>query len=126
MTRLFLTYLGFVSYFAGAEFDNLVFLPRGAYILGILPNSTQHSPLYPSLAARTGKEFARYVNDDLSLQRCWRRQAGEEEAVVERCESRQADLQVSSTHAAARVLFFPASSWHIHPGTNSADQRLDH
>jgi hypothetical protein len=56
---------------------------------------TQHSSLYPSLAARTGKEFARYVNDDPSLQQCRRRQTAET-LVEDHCESRQVDLQVGS------------------------------
>jgi hypothetical protein len=79
---------------AGASFENLIFLPRGAYVLEILPLGTEHSPLYPSLAARTAKEFARYVNDDPMLQQCHRRQAGEV-VVEETCVSQHADLQVS-------------------------------
>uniref|UniRef100_A0A383VX01 Glycosyltransferase 61 catalytic domain-containing protein n=1 Tax=Tetradesmus obliquus TaxID=3088 RepID=A0A383VX01_TETOB len=79
--------------YRGASFGSLVFLPRGAYILEILPLGTQHSPLYPSLAARTGKEFARYVNDDPSLQHCRHPHTGD--AVVgEHCEGRYTELQV--------------------------------
>lgn len=82
-------------YAAGASFGSLVFLPRGAYILEILPLGTQHSPLYPSLAARTGKEFARYVNDDPSLQHCRHPHTGD--AVVgEHCEGRYSELQVNT------------------------------
>jgi len=43
----------------GAAFDNLVFLPRAASVLEILPKGTMHPPLYPTLAHRTGKNFAR-------------------------------------------------------------------
>ncbi|WIA11932.1 hypothetical protein OEZ85_012014 [Tetradesmus obliquus] len=56
-TSLFLGY-------HGAGFDNMVFLPRGAAVLEILPKGTAHSPLYPSLAHRTGKTFTRYVNNN--------------------------------------------------------------
>ncbi|KAF6252432.1 hypothetical protein COO60DRAFT_524676 [Scenedesmus sp. NREL 46B-D3] len=76
----------------GAGFENLIFLPRGAYILEILPLGSHHSPLYPSLASRTGKEFARYVNDDPSLQQCRWQQA--EKALGDHCVSQHADLQV--------------------------------
>ncbi|KAF6252431.1 hypothetical protein COO60DRAFT_1628548 [Scenedesmus sp. NREL 46B-D3] len=41
-----------------------VFLPRGAAVLEILPKGTEHSPLYPSLAHRTGKEFGRRIAMD--------------------------------------------------------------
>jgi capsular polysaccharide biosynthesis protein len=44
-----------------AAFNNCVFLPRGAYILEILPQGTTNAPLYPTLAHRTGKEFVRCV-----------------------------------------------------------------
>jgi capsular polysaccharide biosynthesis protein len=51
-TSLFLGY-------HGAAFDNIVFLPRGATVLEILPKGSEHAPLYPAIAHRTGKEFAR-------------------------------------------------------------------
>eukprot|EP00775_Hariotina_reticulata_P012956 gene12956-13085_t len=83
----------FVGYH-GAAFDNCVFLPRGAYILEILPRGTTHAPLYPTLAHRTGKEFVRYVNNNVTRQSCQRVGKDGKSYKQEMCLDHVADLIV--------------------------------
>jgi hypothetical protein len=50
----------FIGYH-GAAFQNVPFLPRGAYVFEILPQHSTHEPLYASRATTTGKFFVRCV-----------------------------------------------------------------
>eukprot|EP00775_Hariotina_reticulata_P006096 gene6096-6333_t len=93
VVRLLNTTSLFVGYH-GAAFDNCVFLPRGAYILEILPQGTTHAPLYPTLAHRTGKEFVRYVNTNVTRQSCQRVDKDGKDYQQEKCLDHVADLMI--------------------------------
>jgi hypothetical protein len=68
--RLLETVDVFVGYHGGA-FDNVPFLPRGAYVIEIMPNGSVHEPLYANRAMTTGKFFIRWVHVGvLLLQAC--------------------------------------------------------
>jgi capsular polysaccharide biosynthesis protein len=43
----------------GGAFDNVPFLPRGAYVVEIMPRGSAHEPLYANRALTTGKYFIR-------------------------------------------------------------------
>jgi capsular polysaccharide biosynthesis protein len=45
----------------GGAFDNVPFLPRGAYVIEIMPKGSTHEPLYANRAMTTGKFFIRCV-----------------------------------------------------------------
>lgn len=95
----------------GAAFDNLIFLPRGAFVMEILPFGTSHTALYPARAGSTGKFFVRHI-PSIDRQKCSTAACAPHSAIINVDVSNVVTLARSCLDVQkASILLLPADSF---------------